>query len=198
MASTHRIVRPRVHSQCCSYQAQHGLSRYQNLVLKWSTQSHVQDQEGRSYLWLGSSLLTFIYPGFDCGSLDFYACLAPVYRCLHPESCKCTSTARPSRTPAKKALITREACFTWPAFAQAMAFLRGVQNCRSRRSPFGRGATATLRQPGQLQLPTSPNSFTNTPPTAPASPATGFPSCPPKIAHANISKPPRHLGHSGL
>ena len=38
-------------------------------VLKWATQSHVKNSEGgRSDLGRDCSLLTFIYPGFDCGS----------------------------------------------------------------------------------------------------------------------------------
>ena len=44
------------------------MSHNQHLVLKWSTQNHVQNSEGgRSYGW-DCPLLTFIYPGFDCGS----------------------------------------------------------------------------------------------------------------------------------
>ena len=45
------------------------MSHNQNLVLKWFTQKHVQDYEGGPaiYGW-DRPLLTFIYPGFDCGS----------------------------------------------------------------------------------------------------------------------------------
>ena len=41
------------------------MSRNQNLVLKWSTQNHVQDLEGgRSYLWLGLALTNLHLPRF--------------------------------------------------------------------------------------------------------------------------------------
>ena len=45
------------------------MSHNQNPVLNWSTQGHVKNLEGgRSYFWLGSSLTSFICPGFDCDS----------------------------------------------------------------------------------------------------------------------------------